>query len=81
MLKNLQAEITRSSLSLDRIAVELDITKRTLSNKINGVTEFNRDEMYQVRDCFFPTLGVEYLFLVEPIPPTLETTVTDFIES
>lgn len=66
MLKNLQAEITRSGITSEQLSVEIGVTVRTLRNKISGVTEFQRDEMFKIRDTFFPDLGVEYLFLAEP---------------
>jgi len=70
----------RSSLTVEQIAPELGITTRTLRNKLNGVTEFNRGEMYRLRDLFFPKLGVEYLFFIEPKIPTLEESATEFLE-
>ena len=81
MLKNLHAEIARSGVTIESMSIELGITTRTLKNKLNGVTEFQRDEMYQVRDIFFPNLGVEYLFYVEPKTPTLADSATEFIEN
>lgn len=62
MLNNLKAEIKRESVSNADIAKALSMTDRTLRNKLNGVTEFNRDEMFKMRDTFFPKLNIEYLF-------------------
>jgi len=65
MFNNLNAEFKRSNVSLDSIAQELGVTNRTMRNKKNGITQFTRNEMYMIRDKFFPKLGVEYLFYVE----------------
>lgn len=81
MLNNLSAEITRSKLSIDHIASELNISPRTLKNKLNGVTEFQRDEMYLLRDKFFPKLGVEYLFYVEPTADEMTEEAMQFEET
>lgn len=62
MLNNLKAEMKRSQISQDTIAKQLDITSRTFRNKVNGITEFTRDEMFRLRDKFFPDLNIEYLF-------------------
>lgn len=78
MLKNLHAEIARSGATVEQLSGELGVTTRTLKNKLNGVTEFQRDEMYKLRDIFFPTLGIEYLFFVEAEPPSLENTTIEF---
>lgn len=62
MLKNLQAEMARSSITVDQIADEISVSVRTVYNKLKCSTEFQRDEMFIIRDTFFPKLGVEYLF-------------------
>ncbi len=65
MLKNLQAEIARSEITVEEIADAIHVSIRTVHYKIKCVTEFQRDEMFTIRDTFFPKLGVEYLFINE----------------
>lgn len=65
MFNNLNAEMKRSNVSLDALAKELGITNRTMRNKRDGVTQFTRNEMFHIRDSFFKSLGVEYLFYIE----------------
>lgn len=62
MFKNLRAEMARESLGAEDIAVAIGISKKSLSNKMCGKTEFTRAEMLNIRKKFFPTLDAGYLF-------------------
>jgi len=65
MLNNLNAELERSNVSKKQLAKHIGVTPRALGNKIKGSTQFKRDEMFRIRDKFFPTLGIEYLFHID----------------
>lgn len=44
MFKILKAEMVRFNISIKQLSMKLDITERSLRNKINGVTDFTLTE-------------------------------------
>ena len=62
MFKNLIAEMARNGVTNNDIALYLNITPNTVSNKISGKTEFTRKDMWLLKKGFFPNLSIEYLF-------------------
>ena len=40
----------------------LNCSQKTVSNKLNDVTEFSVSEAMDIRDKFFPGMRLEYLF-------------------
>ena len=58
----LRKEITGSSLSIAKLAVQIGVTEKTLRNKISGKTEFTWPEVLQIRDIVSPKGTLEELF-------------------
>lgn len=65
MYPNLRAEMARKNIKVMVIAQALSISYDTMSNKINGKSDFTRAEIFKIRDEFFPDLTLEYLFETE----------------
>lgn len=62
MFNNLNAEMARNKVTNEDIAICLDVSLNTVSNKIGGKTEFTRKDMWKIREKFFPGLTIDYLF-------------------
>lgn len=62
MFKNLLAEMARTDVSNHMLAEKLNLTDRSIRNKLNGTTGFRWEEVKKIHVLFFPTLGIEYLF-------------------
>lgn len=52
----------RSEVSNEDISRAIDRDVRTVRNKMSGTTEFTFSEATIIRDNFFPTVSLEYLF-------------------
>jgi transcriptional regulator with XRE-family HTH domain len=62
MFPNLRAEMARKGIGSAQMSARVGFTPRSLSNKLNGKTEFTRSEMFKIQKELFPDLTVEYLF-------------------
>lgn len=62
---NLKAEMARNGVTVGAIAELLGVRFGTISDKINGRTNFYFHEARKIRDHFFPDLTLEYLFAVD----------------
>jgi len=63
MFKNLRAEMARlDNVSGKVIADAMGVTAQAFYDKTSGRSEFKRKEMKKIRDKFFPTMTIEYLF-------------------
>lgn len=65
LLKNLEAEMARYGVTNNDIKSLLGCSDRTVTNKLNGETDFTVPEALKIRNTFFPNLRLEYLFAVE----------------
>lgn len=65
MYPNLRAEMARKNIKSVVVAETLGISYDTMSNKMNGKSDFTRTEIFKIRDEFFPDLTLEYLFETE----------------
>ena len=61
-MRNLSAEMARYGVTNTDIQRLLSCTDKTVRNKIGGLSEFSISEAFKIRDTFFPSLRVEYLF-------------------
>ena len=61
-MRNLSAEMARYGVTKADIQRLLSCTDKTVRNKIGGMSEFSISEAFKIRDTFFPSLRVEYLF-------------------
>lgn len=62
MYPNLFAEIARNGLHRKEIAKTLETSIQNLGFKLNGKVDFSLTEVMKVRDTFFPTMTIDYLF-------------------
>lgn len=62
MLSNLASELRRKGISQSAVAKMLNCTDRTLTNKLNGTTEFSFNEAMAVWKNLLPEFNLDYLF-------------------
>lgn len=62
MLANLRIEMYKRKVTIESVAEYLAIHRNSVSNKLEGDTEFSIEEAFKVRDRFFPDLDMDYLF-------------------
>ena len=62
MFPSLNAEMARYGVKTKDIVELLVITEKTARNKITGKSYFTDQEMKKIRDKFFPTMTIDYLF-------------------
>ena len=61
MYPNLEGKIAERGIKKTAIADKLDITRRSLSNKLSGVSSFTWEEVLMMQTCFFPDVTKDYL--------------------
>lgn len=61
MFRNLNAELARADKGHKDLAIALDVSVKTISNKMQGYSEFTLSEIMAVAELF-PNSSVEYLF-------------------
>jgi len=61
MFKNLRAELARSGLKTIDLANYINVSPKTVRNKLNGVSEFTLSEITKIAELF-PGLEISYLF-------------------
>ncbi len=69
-MKNLSAEMSRYGVRNTDIKKLLACSEKTVTNKLNGASEFSVSEAMQIRDMFFPGMRLEYLFSSAPSQQT-----------
>lgn len=62
MFKNLLVEMMRKDITKRMIAQELHKSYETIKNRFKGKTQWKENEMFGIRDKFFPDQTIEYLF-------------------
>lgn len=62
MLANLRSEMYKQKITIEKMADFLGIHRNSVSNKLEGNTEFSIEEAFKVRDEFFGDLDMDYLF-------------------
>lgn len=61
-MKNLKAEMVRAGVTKEDIKNLLGCSMKTVDNKLDEVTDFTIPEAFKIRDTFFSSLRMEYLF-------------------
>lgn len=61
MFRNLNAELSRNNLKPKDLAEKLNVSERTVHNKLKGKTEFTLSEINIVSNLF-PNVSIDYLF-------------------
>jgi hypothetical protein len=64
MFRNLNAELARNKMTIKDLSERTNIKYESLKNKLNGVTEFKRNEMILIKKEF-PQCTLDYLFATE----------------
>lgn len=64
MFENLKAEMSRKNLTIMDFSKdkELGLSYETLRNKFLEKTEWNKREMWHIKQKYFPDKTIEYLF-------------------
>lgn len=62
MYPNLEAEMARKKLTNIEISKACDMTEKSFSNKRTGKTDFTLKEIKIIKQTFFPSCTLEYLF-------------------
>ncbi|QKQ06035.1 helix-turn-helix transcriptional regulator [Staphylococcus saprophyticus] len=62
MLNNLETVRKRNKISLVDIADLLGVRYQTVSDKINGISDFKFGEALLIKNTFFPEYEIEFLF-------------------
>lgn len=61
-MSNLEAEMKRFGVTNADMQNLLGVSERTVRNKLSGETDFTYPEALKIRDTFFPSFRMEYLF-------------------
>lgn len=59
---NLELEMKRFGVTSGDLQKLLNVSERTIRNKLNGDTDFTYPEAVKVRDTYFPSMRMEYLY-------------------
>ena len=62
MFKNLRHALNSKGITMKSYAEFLDVTEKTLQNKMNGVTDFSFPEVEKTLRILFPEYNLSYLF-------------------
>lgn len=65
MLKNLKNELFRKGISNKSLANFLNVSEKTVQNKLNGITDFSYPEVVKIGSYLFPEYNLSYLFKTE----------------
>lgn len=65
MLKNFETLRQQKKISLVDIADTLQVRYQTVSDKINGESDFKFGEALLIKEKYFPEYNIEYLFAKE----------------
>ena len=55
-------EIAKRGIKKSAIATQINISVKSLYNKLSGVTPFTWDEVCKINSCFFPDMDKNDLF-------------------
>lgn len=58
----LKGEMAKRDITIKAISELLEIHRNSVSNKLDGDTNFSIDEAVKIRDAFFPDMKIETLF-------------------
>lgn len=62
MFKNLQILMINNNISENDIALTLNLTMKAVQNRFNGITDFKRIEMLEIKKKYFPNYTLDQLF-------------------
>ena len=59
---NLRAEMARKDITIQDIAVKINLRRETISEKLSLKRNLYLYEAFEIQRIFFPDLSIEYLF-------------------
>ena len=59
---NLKGEMAKRNITIREVSELLEIHRNSVSNKLDGNSNFSIDEAVKIRDAFFPDMKIESLF-------------------
>lgn len=62
MFLNLEFEMKRKGYTTEKLAKLLNKSRKAITNRLSGKVEFDRFEMFQIRNLLFPDKTIDYLF-------------------
>lgn len=62
MFRNLRQALAEKKITMKAYAEFLEITEKTLQNKMNGITEFTYAEVERTSKFLLPQYKIDYLF-------------------
>lgn len=62
MLKNLRNELNKKNITIVAFANFLQVSEKTIQNKLNGQTDFTYPEAIKISTYLFPEYTLSYLF-------------------
>jgi Trp operon repressor len=65
--KNLEIEMLRSDMTRRKLAKQIGVSYNTISNKINNLKPFTREEMFQIKEILKSKLSLDLLFKLEEV--------------
>lgn len=65
MYPNLLKEISKANLCTSDLCLTLKISSRLLQQKLDGLRDFSLKEALLLRNAYFPSLSLDYLFARE----------------
>ena len=65
MLANLSHELRRKNITQNVVARMIGVTDKTLTNKLNGTTEFTINAAVTIRNNLLPEFTMDYLFATD----------------
>lgn len=69
-LQNLKSELVRNGVKQYEVADFLDMTNSNFAKKLSESIPITREEMYAIRDKYFPGATIDYLFQSDGDKPT-----------
>lgn len=69
-LQNLKSELVRNGVKQYEVAEFLDMTNSNFAKKLSESIPITREEMYAIRDKYFPNESIDYLFQSDGDKPT-----------
>ncbi|MBA4686297.1 MAG: helix-turn-helix transcriptional regulator [Candidatus Galacturonibacter soehngenii] len=65
MYRNLKTIMVQVNISEEQLSKQIGITKLSLRNKMNGITDFKLSEVYKIKSNLNVTITLEELFKKE----------------
>ena len=69
-LQNLKSELVRNGVKQYEVAEFLGMTNSNFAKKLSESVPITREEMYAIRDEYFPGTSIDYLFQSDGDKPT-----------